>query len=121
MSSTLVNMPWMAENLTASGAWGGQQTRYNLRSCKTRPNPGVPQPDAVLSACSKVGKVIKKNKKRNDGMAAKTKKNLTCFYCGTKSKQKQEGTIKEWDCKSCCATNYLDKVRFYFPLSNACR
>jgi len=38
------------------------------------------------------------------------RKNLVCFYCNKKSPLKYDGSISQWDCKSCEATNYLDEV-----------
>jgi len=37
--------------------------------------------------------------------------NLTCFYCGKRSAVKFDGTIRDFVCLHCDATNYLDKVR----------
>ena len=37
-------------------------------------------------------------------------KNLVCFYCNGKSEQKFDGKIRQWDCRRCDATNYLDEV-----------
>ncbi|KAI9170884.1 Integral inner nuclear membrane protein ima1 [Paramyrothecium foliicola] len=36
---------------------------------------------------------------------------LICFYCGTKSQTKYDGTNREFACRSCGSTNYLDEVR----------
>lgn len=37
-------------------------------------------------------------------------KNLVCFYCNGKSEQRYDGKIRQWDCRRCDATNYLDEV-----------
>ncbi|KAI9767518.1 MAG: hypothetical protein M1839_004478 [Geoglossum umbratile] len=37
------------------------------------------------------------------------RKTLVCFYCGSRSKQKQDGTVRQWLCKTCDAVNYLDE------------
>jgi len=42
-------------------------------------------------------------------MASFTRKYLVCFYCNKKSNIKYDGTISQWDCKICEATNYLDE------------
>ncbi|KAF2085945.1 hypothetical protein K490DRAFT_67232 [Saccharata proteae CBS 121410] len=34
---------------------------------------------------------------------------LTCFYCGTRSEQKQDGTVRQFYCKPCDSINYLDE------------
>ena len=45
------------------------------------------------------------------GMASMRRvKTLVCFYCNRRSTQKQDGTVRQWDCESCDATNYLDEV-----------
>lgn len=45
------------------------------------------------------------------GMAPSRRlKHLVCFYCNGRSAQKQDGTVRQWDCKGCDATNYLDEV-----------
>ncbi|KAI9715959.1 MAG: hypothetical protein M1812_005593 [Candelaria pacifica] len=33
----------------------------------------------------------------------------TCFYCGCRSAQKQDGHIRQWRCEKCEAVNYLDE------------
>ncbi|EKG21298.1 hypothetical protein MPH_01290 [Macrophomina phaseolina MS6] len=38
------------------------------------------------------------------------RRNLTCFYCGAKSELKKSPSIRQFDCKECEATNYLDEV-----------
>lgn len=38
-------------------------------------------------------------------------KSLSCFYCGKKSGLKFDGTKRDFLCKYCDATNYLDEVR----------
>lgn len=38
------------------------------------------------------------------------RRNLTCFYCGGKSELKKAPHIRQFDCKECEATNYLDEV-----------
>jgi hypothetical protein len=35
---------------------------------------------------------------------------LSCFYCGKKSSVKFDGSIRDFLCLHCDATNYLDKV-----------
>jgi Ima1 N-terminal domain len=35
---------------------------------------------------------------------------LTCWYCQTKSSQRRSPTLRQWECKSCEAINYLDEV-----------
>ncbi|GME28086.1 hypothetical protein GTA08_BOTSDO01146 [Neofusicoccum parvum] len=37
------------------------------------------------------------------------RRNLTCFYCGAKSELKKDSGIRQFDCKECEATNYLDE------------
>ncbi|KKY27394.1 hypothetical protein UCDDS831_g00796 [Diplodia seriata] len=37
------------------------------------------------------------------------RRNLTCFYCGAKSELKRSPTIRQFDCKECEATNFLDE------------
>ncbi|KAH0548622.1 hypothetical protein GP486_007834 [Trichoglossum hirsutum] len=37
------------------------------------------------------------------------RKGLVCFYCGCRSKQKQDGKVRQWLCKNCDAVNYLDE------------
>jgi len=38
------------------------------------------------------------------------RRGLKCFYCGKRSRQKQTGSIRQWDCENCEASNYLDEV-----------
>ncbi|KAH0536085.1 hypothetical protein FGG08_007012 [Glutinoglossum americanum] len=48
------------------------------------------------------------------------RKGLVCFYCGCRSKQKQDGTIRKWQCKNCDAVNHLDEngeIADYVPPS----
>jgi hypothetical protein len=47
------------------------------------------------------------------------RKNLICFYCGSKSKYVQDGSVREWECVKCDAVNYLDEVCQLFELDNA--
>jgi hypothetical protein len=35
---------------------------------------------------------------------------LTCFYCGSTSPQKYNGSIREFHCATCDAVNHLDSV-----------
>jgi hypothetical protein len=35
---------------------------------------------------------------------------LICFYCGRKSPLRQDGSVREWECRNCEAVNYLDEV-----------
>ena len=42
---------------------------------------------------------------------ARKSRYLICFYCGTKSQIKYDGTTRQFGCKSCGSTNYLDEVR----------
>ncbi|KAI9882068.1 MAG: hypothetical protein M1823_006189 [Watsoniomyces obsoletus] len=34
---------------------------------------------------------------------------LICFYCGQKSSKRQDGTVRQWQCGQCEATNHLDE------------
>lgn len=45
-----------------------------------------------------------------DTMPMLLRRNLTCFYCGAKSELKKSPSIRQFDCKECEATNYLDEV-----------
>ncbi|KAJ9665111.1 hypothetical protein H2201_004771 [Coniosporium apollinis] len=38
------------------------------------------------------------------------RRNLTCFYCGNRSSKKQDGKVRQWQCETCQAVNYLDEV-----------
>jgi hypothetical protein len=40
---------------------------------------------------------------------ARKSRYLICFYCGTKTQAKYDGRIREFGCKSCGSTNYLDQ------------
>lgn len=42
---------------------------------------------------------------------------LTCFYCGVKSSQRQDGHTRRWECRSCESVNYLDEVSKQSSLS----
>lgn len=41
---------------------------------------------------------------------------LSCFYCGKRSGLKFDGTVTDFLCMYCDATNYLDEVRFRISL-----
>ncbi|KZF25754.1 hypothetical protein L228DRAFT_280970 [Xylona heveae TC161] len=41
-------------------------------------------------------------------MVALLKRHLVCFYCGSRSAQKQNGSVSCWQCEKCEAVNYLD-------------
>lgn len=40
----------------------------------------------------------------------RTRKPLSCFYCGKRSGAYFDPAKRQFDCKHCDATNYLDKV-----------
>ncbi|KAL1968877.1 hypothetical protein VTN77DRAFT_1238 [Rasamsonia byssochlamydoides] len=42
-------------------------------------------------------------------MASLFKKRLRCFYCGKRSAEPTQGTVRKWRCKNCEAVNYLDE------------
>lgn len=35
---------------------------------------------------------------------------LSCFYCGGRTSTVYDGRVRQFECPSCEATNYLDKV-----------
>lgn len=51
---------------------------------------------------------------------------LACFYCGRKTSTPYDGRVRQFECPSCDATNYLDEVRrfpegalgIYYPARN---
>ncbi|KAK3065316.1 hypothetical protein LTS18_001067 [Coniosporium uncinatum] len=42
-------------------------------------------------------------------MSMLLRRGLKCFYCDKRSRQKQTGSIRQWDCENCEASNYLDE------------
>ncbi len=40
----------------------------------------------------------------------KRTKYLTCFYCGRRTSTPYSSHVRQFDCPSCDATNYLDEV-----------
>ncbi|KFY21882.1 hypothetical protein V493_07032 [Pseudogymnoascus sp. VKM F-4281 (FW-2241)] len=42
-------------------------------------------------------------------MASSLGRPLVCFYCNRKSTRRQDGSIRQWECASCEAVNYLDE------------
>ncbi|KFY61299.1 hypothetical protein V497_03036 [Pseudogymnoascus sp. VKM F-4516 (FW-969)] len=42
-------------------------------------------------------------------MASSLGRPLVCFYCNRKSKRRQDGSIRQWECANCEAVNYLDE------------
>ena len=92
--------PWMHDRYTAfelsSGCPSYRATQWQKQMYLGNSHSGQPARQLSKTQC--------------DGMAAKLNRYLVCFYCGSKSKSKQDGTVREWDCTKCEATNYLDEV-----------
>ncbi len=89
------------DNLTAYRTSRGSGTHWPQHRQKQKSFPGNLQFDVN-------SKTIRT--RYNDRMAASVNRYLVCFYCNVKSRRKQDGTVRQWECSHCDAMNYLDEA-----------